>query len=128
MDLLEHRPPRADVLEFLGLASDASFGLSIPTNTVMMLASTISRISSGSSARSIDASVKNVADSRSALPDADVAQDFLDRFLVADQIVVDDENDAHSLARIASSSARICGEVLIRGRRPNVTMMSQNSH
>ena len=31
-------------------------------------------------------------------------------------------------ARSASSSAMICALVLIRGRRPKVTMMSQNSH
>ena len=31
-------------------------------------------------------------------------------------------------ATIASSSANTWAEVLIRGRRPKVTMMSQNSH
>ena len=54
-------PPVRTFWNFLVWRSDASFGLSIPTKTVMTLASTISRISSGSSAKSIDASVKKVS-------------------------------------------------------------------
>jgi len=32
------------------------------------------------------------------------------------------------VARMASSSAWTCSAVLVRGLRPNTTMMSQNSH
>ncbi len=53
-------PPDRTFWNFLVSRSDASFGLSIPMKVAMMLASSIICISSGSSARSIDASVKKV--------------------------------------------------------------------
>ena len=63
------------------------------------------------------------------LPGDHVAEHLLDRLLVADQVVVDDEDDVDDpSSQIASSSAMTCSPVLIRGRRPKVTMMSQNSH
>ena len=63
------------------------------------------------------------------LPGDHLAEHLLDRLLVADQVVVDDEDDSHGPScRIASSSAITWAPVLIRGRRPKVTMMSQNSH
>ena len=54
-------PPARTFWNFLVSRSDSSLGLSMPMNTAMMLASTISSISSASSARSIDASVKKVS-------------------------------------------------------------------
>ena len=79
----------------------------MPMKTAMMLASTISSISSASSARSIDASVKKVSGiAVPLLPGDDVAEDLLDRLLVADQVVVDDEDDPHPLARAAPRARR----------------------
>ena len=43
------------------VGTDCSFGDSMPTKTLLILASTISCISSASSARSIEASVANIS-------------------------------------------------------------------
>ncbi len=53
-------PPLRRFWSFFVSFSDASFGVSIPTKTKRMFAWTISSISSSSSARSSDASVKKV--------------------------------------------------------------------
>ena len=64
----------------------------MPTNMAMKLASTMISMSSASSARSMDASVKNRKGYLcSLLPNNDFAQHFLDCCLIANEVVVDDE-------------------------------------
>ena len=91
---------RPHVLMLLGLSSESSFGVSMPMKTFWKLARPISSISSSSSARSSEASVKRVKRIGTLLlPADDVAQHGLDRLLVADQIVIDDEDDFNPARR-----------------------------
>ena len=62
------------------------------------------------------------------LPGGDPRQHRLDRLSVADQVVVDNEGDLHPRgAQRFQLDDHLVG-VFSLGRRPKVTMMSQNSH
>ena len=63
------------------------------------------------------------------LPGGHVPQEALDGRLVADEVVIHNEDDFHLLGPQSLQLAQgPAAAVFSRGRRPKVTMMSQNSH
>ncbi len=101
----------------------------MPMNTAMKLASVISIISSRSSARSIEASVKKVSGKPFRCCQAITSlSTILIAFLLPIRLSSTMKTIRCPVSLIASSSAITWAAVLSRGRRPKVTMMSQNSH
>ena len=115
VDLLEQRAARADVLELLGLAErllvgalDADedgdeVGLDHQLHQLGVVGQVDRRLGEEGQRVAVLAPARRSTSRRTGL----------DRLLVADQVVVDDEDDRASLgARIASSSAMTCADGL----------------
>ena len=110
--------------------SDASFVLSMPMKTLLMFASTI-----GSHQLGIFGQVERRLGEKGeritvglVASSATSVNSFLIVSLVADEVVVDDEGDFHPLGAALRVRRIIWLAVFSAGRRPKVTMMSQNSH